>query len=383
MQAKHVIGCSSRWRVTWSCFITLHTDDTPGYFLEVNDAVCTTLGYSRAELLRMTPIDILAPESHAEIKSGADQLLAKRHSLVERTFVTKSGERIPVELHARLFEWNGQQSVVSVARDITERRRVAQALARYAADLEERNAELDAFAHTVAHDLKNPVFTISGSIELLETMYDEMSPDERDAGVAGIDRAAKKMDAIIQELLLLAQVRRSEVKSTPLDMRSIVAEAIARLAPIVQQQQGEIVLCHPETWPVALGYAPWVEEVWVNYISNALKYGGTSPRIEIGAEAAPNHMVRFWVRDHGAGLTQEQIAKLFVEFTRLDQRQTRGRGHGIGLSIVKRIVDKLGGHVVVESQVGEGSVFGFTLPAAAQPTTPSRIRDQSRVCGPK
>jgi two-component system sensor histidine kinase/response regulator len=100
--------------------------------------------------------------------------------------------------------------------------------------------------------------------------------------------------------------------------------------------------------------------VWANYISNAIKYGGRPPHIELGATAQDDGMVRFWVRDNGAGLTPEEQTRLFIPFTRLDQVQVKG--HGLGLSIVRRIVGKLGGQVGVESQVGQGSVFSFTLP---------------------
>jgi signal transduction histidine kinase len=118
----------------------------------------------------------------------------------------------------------------------------------------------------------------------------------------------------------------------------------------------------PPEWPPVSGYAPWVEEVWVNYLSNALKYGGRPPRIELGAQPQPDGMVRFWIHDNGSGLTPADQARLFAPFTRLNR--ARGIGHGLGLSIVRRIVEKLGGQVGVESQPGQGSTFFFTLPAA-------------------
>ena len=114
---------------------------------------------------------------------------------------------------------------------------------------------------------------------------------------------------------------------------------------------------------MALGYGPWIEEVWVNYLSNALKYGGmpsAPPRIELGAEPQPDGLVRFWMRDYGPGIPTESQAHLFTQFTRLDQ--VRAKGHGLGLSIVRRIVEKLGGQVGVISQVGQGSTFFFALP---------------------
>lgn len=114
---------------------------------------------------------------------------------------------------------------------------------------------------------------------------------------------------------------------------------------------------------MAMGYSPWVEEVWVNYLSNALKYGGQPPRIELGATEQEG-MVRFWVRDYGPGIAPEDQTRLFTPFTRLDQVTTKG--HGLGLSVVQRIMDKLDGRAGVESDgvPGEGSLFYFELPRA-------------------
>ena len=100
--------------------------------------------------------------------------------------------------------------------------------------------------------------------------------------------------------------------------------------------------------------------MWVNYLSNGIKYGGRPPRVELGATVQPDGMVRFWVRDNGPGILLEEQARLFTLFTRLDQVQVKG--HGLGLSIARRIVEKLGGQVGTESEIGQGSVFSFTLP---------------------
>jgi signal transduction histidine kinase len=171
------------------------------------------------------------------------------------------------------------------------------------------------------------------------------------------------MSNIVDELLLLAGVREQEAPQEPLAMGAIVSGALQRLSYDIEHAGAEIVL--PEAWPLALGYAPWVEEVWVNYLSNALKYGGTPPRVELGAsgeagEAQEARSIRFWVADNGPGLSAADQAKLFAPFERL--HQVRIQGHGLGLSIVRRIVEKLGGQAGVESQPGAGSTFYFTLP---------------------
>jgi two-component system sensor histidine kinase/response regulator len=169
-----------------------------------------------------------------------------------------------------------------------------------------------------------------------------------------------KMNNIIDELMILAGVREGAVTMHPLDTSEIVEQARLRLAYMIEESGAEIVT--PASWPQALGYAPWVEEIWVNYLSNALKYSGEPPRIVLGAAPQPDERVRFWVQDNGQGIRLEDQGKLFVPFSQLSQARTDG--HGLGLSIVQRIVEKLGGEVGVESEPGRGSTFSFTLPAA-------------------
>lgn len=233
-------------------------------------------------------------------------------------------------------------------------------LRQYTVELQARNQDLDAFAHTVAHDLRNPLALIISSARLLIAHCGTELEEEIHELLGMITRTAFKMSRIIDELLLLAEVRKAQTKATPLDMVAIVADAQQRLAELIETEQVDISL--PDTWPVALGYAPWIEEVWVNYLSNAIKYGGQPPRLELGASTQADSMIRFWVHDNGLGLTPEDQEALFTPFTRLDQ--VRATGHGLGLSIVKRIVEKFDGRVGVESEPGQGSFFFFTLPGA-------------------
>ncbi len=248
--------------------------------------------------------------------------------------------------------------------EIAERMRAEETLRRYAADLEARNDELDAFAHTVAHDLKNPVTAIIAYSQVLANERRSLQDETARQFLHVIAQNGRRLGTIIDDLLLLSSVRQAEeIEMKPLDMRQIVAEAQERLFYLIEECQGEIVL--PDNWPLALGYGPWIEAVWANYVSNALKYGGEPPRVVLGATIQPDGWVRFWVRDNGAGLTPAEQARLFTPFERL--RQMRVRGHGLGLSIVQRIVRKLGGQVGVESNgsEGEGSTFYFTLPGVS------------------
>jgi signal transduction histidine kinase len=228
------------------------------------------------------------------------------------------------------------------------------------AELQARNEELAAYDHTVAHDLKNPLALVIGYAELLADGYATIPGEELREYLHTIARSGYKMRSIIDELLLLAGLRDMEVAMKPLDMSSIVAETQGRLASMIDEYHAEIIL--PAVWPVAAGYGPWIEEVWVNYLSNAIKYGGRPPRLELGAQEQVDGLARFWVRDNGSGIPPEELPRLFSRFVRLDPE--RAKGHGLGLSIVRRIVEKLGGRVEVESIAGQGSTFTFSLPAA-------------------
>ncbi|MFZ1756948.1 MAG: ATP-binding protein [Caldilineaceae bacterium] len=235
-------------------------------------------------------------------------------------------------------------------------------LHKQAADLAGRNADLDAFAHSVAHDLKNPLTSIMGYTELLLDDYDLLSNEERLEFLGHIARRSTKMHQIVDGLLLMSQLHSREVQLTAVDMQAIVTEACNRLHE--SRQQRDAILHMPHEWPLALGYPQWLEEVWANYVSNAIKYGGTPPEIWLGATHCGDDFIRFWVKDNGAGLTPEQQTQLFLPFTRL--HTSKQEGHGLGLSIVRRIVEKCRGTVGVESEPGVGSIFWFTLPRAEE-----------------
>ena len=232
-------------------------------------------------------------------------------------------------------------------------------LSEQAAALQSRNSELAAYAHTVAHDLKDALSVIIGTSDAIVHISD-LTPDELQAYLQQIQLAAHAMDDMIDGLLLLSEVGEAQVPVEALDMGSIMSRVRSRLGYLVREHRAHITV--PRAWPVAMGYGPWVEEVWSNFISNAIKYGGLPPSVELGAAAQPDGMVLFWTRDNGAGISQEAQASLFRPSTQLGP--VRKPGHGLGLSIVRRIVEKLGGQVGVETEAGRGSQFFFTLPAS-------------------
>ncbi|MEM7032988.1 MAG: GAF domain-containing protein [Chloroflexota bacterium] len=253
------------------------------------------------------------------------------------------------------------ETLASSAAIAIDNARLVKALRENTIELEHKNEDLDAFAHTVAHDLKNPLGLILGTAQVLESDYDNLEPETVRHQLEVITRNSRKATGLVEELLLLAQIRDTDVFVEPLPMNMIVDEVLKRLSESYNVDEAKITL--PEQWPLSLGYAPWVENVWLNLMSNGLKYGGTPPHLEIGAKSIQGTQIQFWLTDNGNGLNATQKAQIFKPFKRFDRK--KATGHGLGLSIVQRIVEKLGGQISVTSTgvPGQGCTFQFTLPA--------------------
>lgn len=234
-----------------------------------------------------------------------------------------------------------------------------------AALLEERNVELDAYAHTVAHDLKNPLSVIIAAAEMArdETM---LPPRRKQDLLEEVAATARHMDRITDDLLTLSEVRKVDAPSEPVPMAEVVRNARDRLSVMIRDHAAQVAV--PREWPTPLGYAPWIEEVWANFLSNALKYGGRPPIVQLGAAREEGGKVRFWVQDNGPGVPEDLRLRLFLPFQRLGTE--REGGHGLGLSIVQEIMTKLGGEAGVECGEGQGSRFYFILPEAREIATP-------------
>ena len=221
-------------------------------------------------------------------------------------------------------------------------------------------ADLEAFSHMVAHDLRNPLASVMMSISMvLELMSHKLDDDILEYLTIAQDMA-ERMGVIIRELLVLASVRQKDVTLVIVDMAEIVENSINVLGYQVERTKAEII--QPDEWPQVFGYPAWIEEIWTNYISNAIKYGGNPPCVKLGYTREDKGRVRFWVKDNGDGILPEQHEKLFNTFSRLNR--TDSKGYGLGLSIVQRIASKLDGDVGAESEgiPGKGSTFFFTLP---------------------
>ncbi len=270
-------------------------------------------------------------------------------------------QRLKDEAYAQTISLEILQEVENARRDAEAYHLQNVALQQELAAHEQVIEDLDAFTHMVAHDLKNPLQHQLLAARLLSLRFENQLNDEGKSYLVTMIHASEKMSAMVDELLVLANVRQRSVNLVVVEMGAVVTEVLARLKEDIAAFEAQIEL--PEQWFPAQGYAPWLEEVWVNYISNAMKYGGRPPVVTLGAAPVGDQWVRFWVKDNGDGIDKAQLSSLFTPFTRLSG--TQGEGYGLGLSIVRRIIEKLGGQVSVESsgQPGEGAIFSFLLPA--------------------
>lgn len=222
-------------------------------------------------------------------------------------------------------------------------------------------ADLDAFSHTVAHDLKNLLGAIYSSNEMV---IDHL--EAKDLSVAKdfsilIRSSTQQMINVTNELLKLATTGYQEIEIAPVDMQKVFELAKDQLKDIITEKNAQIEIV--ENWKTVKGYGPWLTEVWVNYLSNAIKYGGSPPLIKVGSKTLEDGRIKFWIRDNGDGIAPEYHSTLFEKHSRF--HQDKALGYGLGLSIAKRIIEKMNGTVGVEStgEKGQGAEFCFILPS--------------------
>lgn len=234
-------------------------------------------------------------------------------------------------------------------------------LKKEADQLARANLDLDFFARAVAHDLKNPLTGVVGLLNVMKLDCQDRPTTHEGirADVEELLSTTHQMTRIIDSLLMLAGVRHTApVNVEPVELSAVVD----RVRHILRREingAGATVLW-AANWPRVTAVAPWVEAVLTNYLSNAIKYGGDPPEIEVGTTETNDGFVTVWVSDNGTGVAPRDRNSLFEEFYRA--KKDGKAGFGIGLSIAERIVRRLGGTVGVDTREAGGSVFWFTLP---------------------
>ncbi|MFA5535107.1 MAG: histidine kinase N-terminal 7TM domain-containing protein [Mariniphaga sp.] len=230
-------------------------------------------------------------------------------------------------------------------------------------ELEERGRlieNLDDFSHTVAHDLRNILGSIASSAEIIEAGIGENDVEFiKEMALLMKDSARKAMN-ITHELFVLARYTHKDIEKKELDMYAVFEGAKKQLAELITKSKAQFI--EPESWPNVPGHATCVELVWTNFLSNAIKHGGSPPVLSVGATPAGNNSIRYWVQDNGNGISPADHDRVFQKYVRLSPEKSEG--YGLGLSIVKRVIEKLGGEVGIEStgQKEEGTIFWFELP---------------------
>jgi len=252
--------------------------------------------------------------------------------------------------------------------EISERKRAQEALKKNEKKLEAllkelaaKNAELETFVFSVSHDLKTPIVTIEGFMGALREDFGNLIPEDCERYLNYIGDATRKMDTLINDLLELSRIGRLTVKKSEFPLADLMEEVIAGLQPQIEAKGVQVTVS--QELPLVYGEKKRLVQVMENLLSNAIKYIGKenlSPRIEVGVREQDDQKVVF-VKDNGIGIEKMYFEKIFQVFQRLPSAKKINQGTGIGLAIVKRIVEYHGGRVWLESEPGKGTTFFFTL----------------------
>lgn len=344
----------------------------------VNEGFETLAGYRREEILGRSALDLdLYVEPTAREKVVAALREKGQASNFETVFRRKDGSHFVGSMSARIIPLGGVPHVMSVTRDVTERKRAEDELARSAAEirelntglerrvaartaeLTEKNRELESFVYTIAHDLRAPLRAIDGFSGILEEEHSHRLDPEGLRLLARVRAGARGMDRLIRDLLEYARVGTVEVRRGPVDMDGLAREVFLEIVPEEDRKSIEFAV---RELPAATCDAALVRVVFRELIGNAVKFTAPGPerRIEVRA-VREEGAVWYEVADSGVGFEPVHARKLFGMFQRLHARDGFD-GTGIGLAIVKRIVERHGGRIRAVGAAGRGATFAFTIP---------------------
>jgi len=375
----------------------LMTTDPSGIITDVNKQMEALTGCTRDELIGAPFKNNFTDPARAE--AAIKLVLREKHlTNYELTARARGGKKTVVSYNATTFYDRDRtlQGVFAAARDITERKRLDQALQDKHVELErakiaaeKANLAKSDFLSSMSHELRTPLSAILGFAQLMEISSPPPAPSQKE-NIDQILRAGWYLLKLINEILDLAQVESGKLllSPEPISLAEVMVECQAMVEP--QRQKRGITMTFPQfdTPCFVLGDRTRLKQILVNLFSNAIKYNRPAGTVVVDCATCSPERTRISVRDTGAGLTAEELTQLFQPFNRLGQEDGTEKGTGIGLVMSKRVVELMGGVIGVESTVGVGSVFWFELSTAAapqfaadsaEPTSVARAEMQNRA----
>ncbi|ODS39492.1 MAG: hypothetical protein A7316_05455 [Candidatus Altiarchaeales archaeon WOR_SM1_86-2] len=321
------------------------------------------MGYKREEFYSpdFDFFTLIAPEYVRLVKENFSRhMMRGENPPLEYALITKEGRRIEAILATKLIRYERESAIIGIVTDITERKLAEEELRRAVEELARSNAEMETFVYSVAHDLRAPLRAMQGFGEaLLEDYTDQMDPTARDYAHR-IVAASHRMDTLIHDLLSYSRISRAEMELKPVGLEDIVADVIDHMGGEIQEKEAHVAVKKP--LPEVVGNKNILLHVIGNIISNAVKFTapGVKPQVRVWAGERDGR-VRLWVEDNGIGIAPEYHERIFRVFERLHSIDEYP-GTGIGLAIVHKGVERMGGEVGVESAPGKGSKFWIELP---------------------
>ncbi len=328
-----------------------------GRFLDVNEKACDSLGYTREELLDMTlkDIDESIPDDSSwqkhlkELKLKADLVIEGQHR-------RKDASTFFVEMSLKLVTQEKEDYVIATVRDITERKRAEEKQAKLFEQVGSINKELKDFAYIVSHDLKAPLRGIKTIADWIATDYSDKLDEDGREQIGLLSGRVDRMHNLIDGILEYSRVGREKEKQVRVNLNDLVPEIIDTVAP-----PENIAITIENEMPVVECEETRILQVFQNLLSNAVKYmDKPQGQVRIGC-VEENGFWRFSVADNGSGIEEKHFERIFQIFQTLSLRD-EFESTGVGLSVVKKIVELYGGKIWVESKPGKGSTFFFTLP---------------------
>ena len=358
-ERKRIEGILREKKEILDRFFTLDLDllcivGLDGRFCRINQAWETTLGFPLPELAEKRLLDFVHPDDLGATEAALAALDA------QGTVVSFNNRLRCQDGSDRWIEWRAcvrGDLIYGTARDTTKARRNAEHLQSVTADLERSNRDLEQFAFVASHDLQEPLRMVASFTELLRRRYQGRLDPEADQFIGFAVDGAKRMQVLINDLLQFSRIGSRGAALVPCSAGEALEQALQNLALVIAETGAEI---SRDPLPQVMADQPQLIQLFQNLVGNALKFRGAEhPWVQI-AVAPEGRAWRFSVTDHGIGISSAHFEKIFQIFSRLHGR-TRYPGTGIGLAVCKRIVERHGGSIWVESEPGRGSTFLFTL----------------------